>query len=71
MTRSTGRARSPRRKKRISLALQGGGSHGAFTWGVLEALLEDGRFEFAGLSGTWVSAKKRASDAQIKDLAPR
>jgi predicted acylesterase/phospholipase RssA len=26
----------------IDLALQGGGSHGAFTWGVLDALLEDG-----------------------------
>jgi NTE family protein len=49
---STRRARRSTAKKRISLALQGGGSHGAFTWGVLEALLEDGRFEFAGLSGT-------------------
>jgi NTE family protein len=32
--------------------LQGGGSHGAFTWGVLDALLEDGRVELEGLSGT-------------------
>lgn len=39
-------------RKRISLGLQGGGSHGAFTWGVLEALLKDGRFEIDGLSGT-------------------
>ena len=30
-------------KKRINLALQGGGAHGAFTWGVLDHLLEDGR----------------------------
>jgi hypothetical protein len=30
------------------LALQGGGAHGAFTWGVLDALLEDGRFRFDG-----------------------
>jgi len=29
--------------KRVNLALQGGGSHGAFTWGVLDALIEDGR----------------------------
>ena len=29
--------------KRVNLALQGGGSHGAFTWGVLDALLEDER----------------------------
>ena len=28
--------------KRVNLALQGGGSHGAFTWGVLDALIEDG-----------------------------
>jgi len=52
MKASTKRSRSSRAKKRISLALQGGGSHGAFTWGVLEALLEDGRFEIAGISGT-------------------
>lgn len=41
---------------RLNLALQGGGSHGAFTWGVLDALLEDGRFEFEGLSGTSAGA---------------
>ncbi len=38
--------------KKINLALQGGGSHGAFTWGVLDALLEDGRFDFEGISAT-------------------
>src|SRR5712671_516950 len=38
--------------KRVNLALQGGGSHGAFTWGVLDALIEDGRLEFEALSGT-------------------
>jgi NTE family protein len=52
MSKPGKRARTSTKKKRISLALQGGGSHGAFTWGVLEALLEDGRLEFAGLSGT-------------------
>lgn len=36
---------------RLNLALQGGGAHGAFTWGVLDALLEDGRVGFEGLSG--------------------
>ena len=35
----------------INLALQGGGSHGAFTWGVLDRLLEDGRLDFEGISG--------------------
>jgi NTE family protein len=33
----------PKAEKTISLALQGGGAHGAFTWGVLDAILEDGR----------------------------
>jgi len=42
--------------KRISLALQGGGAHGAFTWGVLDYLLEDGRLEFSGLSGASAGA---------------
>ena len=42
--------------KTISLALQGGGSHGAFTWGVLDALLEDGRLEIDGVSGTSAGA---------------
>ena len=42
--------------KRINLALQGGGSHGAFTWGVLDAILEDGRLDFEGISGTSAGA---------------
>jgi NTE family protein len=40
----------------VILALQGGGSHGAFTWGVLDALLEDGRFQFQGVSGSSAGA---------------
>lgn len=40
----------------INLALQGGGAHGAFTWGVLDYLLEDGRLEYDGLSGTSAGA---------------
>jgi len=40
----------------LNLALQGGGAHGAFTWGVLDALLEDGRVAFDGLSGTSAGA---------------
>lgn len=38
--------------KAINLALQGGGSHGAFTWGVLDALLEDGRLQPQAISAT-------------------
>lgn len=40
----------------INLALQGGGSHGAFTWGVLDALLDDGRLSFEGISGASAGA---------------
>ena len=40
----------------VSLALQGGGSHGAFTWGVLDALLSDGRIDLEGISGTSAGA---------------
>jgi NTE family protein len=43
-------------RKRINLALQGGGAHGAFTWGVLDRLLEDGRLSFDGVSGTSAGA---------------
>ena len=38
--------------KRIDIALQGGGAHGAFTWGVLDRLLEDERIEIGSISGT-------------------
>jgi NTE family protein len=36
--------------KTINLALQGGGAHGAFAWGVLDRLLEDERISFEGIS---------------------
>src|SRR5713226_560369 len=43
-------------RKRVNLALQGGGAHGAFTWGVLDQLLMDGRIEIDGISGTSAGA---------------
>ena len=43
---------SAAKTKTINLALQGGGAHGAFAWGVLDRLLEDGRLAFEGISGT-------------------
>lgn len=46
----------PNGTKRINLALQGGGAHGAFTWGVLDHLLEDGRLTVEGISGTSAGA---------------
>lgn len=44
--------KSSKEVKRINVALQGGGSHGAYTWGVLDALLEDERINMEGLCGT-------------------
>ena len=38
--------------KVINLAIQGGGAHGAYAWGVIDRLLEDGRIRIEGLSGT-------------------
>ena len=40
----------------LNLALQGGGSHGAFTWGVLDVLLQDPRIDIEGISGTSAGA---------------
>lgn len=42
--------------KLVNLALQGGGAHGAFTWGVLDRILADGRLKIAGVSGTSAGA---------------
>lgn len=47
--------------KRINLALQGGGAHGAFTWGVLDRILEDEDIEIAGISGTSAGALNGAA----------
>ena len=49
------------KKKKINLALQGGGAHGAFTWGVLERLLEDDTLEICGISGTSAGALNGAA----------
>ncbi|HWA48356.1 MAG TPA: patatin-like phospholipase family protein [Dongiaceae bacterium] len=40
----------------MNLALQGGGAHGAFTWGALDRLLEDDTLSFEALSGTSAGA---------------
>ncbi len=50
------RAGKPKATKRVNLALQGGGAHGAFTWGVLDHLLDDGRLTVEGISGTSAGA---------------
>jgi NTE family protein len=38
-------------RKKINLALQGGGAYGAFTWGVLDHILQDGRLDIEGVTG--------------------
>jgi NTE family protein len=45
-----------RTTKSVNLALQGGGAHGAFTWGVLDRLLEERRIEIDAISGTSAGA---------------
>lgn len=49
--------------KCINLALQGGGSHGAFAWGVLDRLFEDGRIAVEGIVGTSAGAMNAAVTA--------
>jgi Patatin-like phospholipase len=52
-------AAAPGRRK-VALALQGGGSHGAFTWGVLDRLLDDETIEITGVTGTSAGAMNGA-----------
>ncbi len=47
--------------RRVNLALQGGGAHGAFTWGVLDRLLEEDDLEIAAISGTSAGALNGAA----------
>src|SRR6187455_2632161 len=49
-------SRSARPPLLVDLALQGGGSHGAFTWGVLDRLLEEPWLRIDGVSGTSAGA---------------
>ena len=50
----------------LNLALQGGGSHGAFTWGVLDGLLADPRIELEGLSGASAGAVNAVALASLR-----
>ena len=58
-------------RQTVSLALQGGGAHGAFTWGVLDQLLEDGRLDFEGISGTSAGAMNAAVMAHGLNIGGR
>ena len=53
--------KKPNREPRlIDLALQGGGSHGAFTWGVLDRMLEEPHLKIDAISGTSAGAMNAA-----------
>lgn len=56
--------RRPTIEKTVNLALQGGGSHGAFTWGVLDRLFEDDRLWIQSISGTSAGAMNAVVAAQ-------
>jgi len=56
--------RTDRHEKSVNLALQGGGAHGAFTWGVLDKLFEDDRIWIEALSGTSAGAMNAVVAAQ-------
>jgi NTE family protein len=47
-------------RRKVALALQGGGSHGAFTWGVLDRLLDDATIDIVGVTGTSAGAMNGA-----------
>jgi NTE family protein len=53
---TTAADRAQVRTKTVNLGLQGGGSHGAFTWGVLDRLLEDERVSFEGITASSAGA---------------
>jgi NTE family protein len=57
-------AKQRRIEKSVNLALQGGGAHGAFTWGVLDKLFEDDRIWLQSISGTSAGAMNAVVAAQ-------
>ncbi len=71
----------PHAEKSLSLALQGGGAHGAFTWGVLDYLLEDGRLAIEAITGAsagalnavvlfegWIEGGRDGARAQLRQF---
>ena len=60
MAKRAASAGEPRKEVKIDLALQGGGSHGAFTWGVLDRLLEEPWLKIEAISGTSAGAMNAA-----------
>jgi len=65
------RLRKARGRRTLNLALQGGGAHGAFTWGVLDRLLEEPEIEIGWISGTSAGAVNAAAAASGLALGGR
>jgi len=67
----TTKNRSPgaNRPRPIHLALQGGGPHRAFTWGVVDRLLEDGRLAIDGVSATRAGAMNAVAPEGLSTAA--
>ena len=59
MTRHQGGTPPGADQKPVNLARQGGGAHGAFAWGVLDKLLEDGRLTIDAMSATSAERRRR------------
>ena len=61
----------PKAEKSVNLALQGGGAHGAFTWGVLDAILADGRLAIETMTGASAGAMNAVAltEGWLKDGA--
>ena len=65
-------ARKTRSRQRpVNLALQGGGAHGAFTWGVLDAMLQDTRIDIEAISATSAGAMNAVVLADALDSGDR
>jgi NTE family protein len=56
MAKTKAGSHPPGERRKVALALQGGGAHGAFTWGVLDRMLEDPTLEIIGVTGTSAGA---------------
>ena len=56
MAKTKAHSESTAGRHKVALALQGGGSHGAFTWGVLDRLLEEATLDIIGVTGTSAGA---------------
>ena len=71
--KNTAPSSSGNQKKKINLALQGGGAHGAFAWGVLDKFLEDGRVEIEGISGLclWNDQRTRRCESCAEQILER